>query len=410
MSCIEVERLDGLYLVGRHHVTTHNSSIGTNAGVIQEVLCNPEIRVGIFGNTKDISRPFLAQIKEEFDSNELLHEVYHDVLWENTKDAPSWSVERGLTVKRRGNPKEASIEAHGLIDAMPTGRHFPLLVYDDIITEKNVTNDDQIRKATERVELSDNLGVGDGTRKWYFGTRYHFGDSYGHLIEHGIAVPRLYPATDDGTLNGNPVLLSPEAWEKKKRDQRSQIAAQMLQNPIAGQENTFYTKWLKPYWVRPIMMNVYITCDPSKGQNKASDRTAITVTGIDSLGNKYLLDGYCHRMPLSERWSRLKELHKKWSNMPGVQLLRVGYERYGMQTDLEYFDEKMRQEGQRFDIQELNWTREGTGGQGKKQRVERLEPDFRQGCFFVPGRSGTPLTRARRAGHYRKMARISSTS
>ena len=365
------------------------SSLGTNAGVIQEIMCNPEIRIGIFGNTKEISRPFLAQIKEEFDTNELLHEVYHDVLWENTKDAPSWSVQGGITVKRRGIPKEASVEAHGLIDAMPTGRHFQLLAYDDIITEKNVTNPDQIRKATERVELSDNLGVGDGTRKWYFGTRYHFGDSYGHLIEHNIVTPRLYPATDDGTLNGNPVLLSPEAWEKKKRDQRSQIAAQMLQNPIAGQENTFYTKWLKPYWVVPIMMNVYIMGDPSKGRSKTSDRTALPVIGIDSDGNKFLLDGYCHKMPLSERWRRLKELHKKWSSVPGVQSVKVGYERYGMQSDDEYFDEKMRLEGNRFDIEELGWTGE-VGRQAKEHRVERLEPDFRNGNFFVPAKVWHP--------------------
>lgn len=365
------------------------SSWGTFAGVIQEVFCDPEIRVGIFGNTKDISRPFLSQIKEEFDSNELLHEIYHDVLWENTKDAPSWAVDKGITVKRKGNPKEATIEAHGLIDAMPTGRHFPLLVYDDIITEKNVTNPDQIRKATERVELSDNLGVGDGTRKWYFGTRYHFGDSYGHLIEHGIVEPRLHPATEDGTLDGKPVLLSQEAWDEKKRSQRSQIAAQMLQNPIAGQENTFYTKWLRPYWVRPIMMNVYITVDPSKGRTKSSDRTAIVVTGIDTLGNKYLLDGYCHRMPMSDRWKRIRELHEKWSGMPGVQMIKVGYERYGMQVDVEYLEERMRLEKYHFEVIELNWTGQ-TGEQSKTNRVERLEPDFRQGCFLVPGKVWYP--------------------
>ena len=59
--------------------------------------------------------------------------------------------------------------------------------------------------------------------------------------------------------------------------------------------------------------------------------------GLDANGNKYLLDGFCHRMTLSQRWDHLKHLHKKWSAMPGVNFVRVGYERFGQQSDDEYF-------------------------------------------------------------------------
>lgn len=389
--CREVEAdPDGyLDLWARGH---GKSSIITFGGAIQEIIVDPEITIGIFSVTRDISAKFLAQIKQEIEGNSELRDTYPDVFWQNPRtEAPVWSTKDGLVVRRKGNPKEATLEAHGLVDAMPTGRHFRLLAFDDIVTERHVSNPDQIRKVTERVELSDNLGVGDGTRKWFIGTRYSFADSYGHLLEHNIVRPRLYPATDDGTLDGTPVFLSAAAWEEKKRAQRTTISAQMLQNPIAGNEQTFRTEWLRGYWLRPLTMNVYIMGDPSLGRSKSSDRTAIGVVGIDTLGNKYLLDGVVHRMKLSERWTHLRDLHMKWSRMPGVQLVSVGYERYGVQADTEYFEEQMRLTGYRFEIKELNWTGQ-VGEQSKKSRVGRLEPDIRQGRFFFPWRVWQPQT------------------
>ena len=385
-NCIQVESSDGQYLIGDHYIPTHNSTINTFAGGIQEALIDPETAICIFANNIKIARPFLSQIKEELESNERLKDVYSDALFKDPrKQSPQWSLDGGLILKRKGNPKESTFEAHGLIDALPTGKHFPFLFYDDIINEKNVTNPEQIKKAVERTELSFPLGIGEKTRRRFSGTRYHYGDSYGQLIKDDIINARLHPATDDGTLNGNPVFLTDEAWLKVKKEMRNTVAAQMLQNPSAGQENTFHTKWLKPYWIRPTILNVYIIVDPSKGKSKTSDRTAMAVIGIDTMQNKYLLDGYCHRMPLSDRWRFLSELHRKWTNANGVQRITVGYERYGAQSDEEYFYEKMRETGQHFEIEEVNWTRE-VGRESKGHRVERLEPDFRGGSFFIPGR------------------------
>lgn len=379
--CREVEEnTDGyLDLWSRAH---YKSSVITFAGSIQEVLANPEITIAIFSFNSKSARKFLGQIKQEFERNTNMHRFFPDVCWKSPRrEAPVWSLDKGLCFKRRGNPKEQTIEAHGLVDGMPTGGHWQLLIYDDVITEKFAKNPEMVRKATEQWEMSDNLGIGDGTRKWHIGTRYSFGDSYSIMLQRGIK-PRIYAATDNGQLDGVPVFLSPKRWAEIKNTQRSTVAAQMLQNPLAGSENTFRWDWFKGWEVRPRTLNVYIMCDPQKGSSRTSDRTAIAVVGVDSQGVKYLLDGFRHRMPLSDRWTRIRDLYVKWSRMPGVSICRVGYERYGAMTDEDYIREQMRMEDFSFELVILNWTKDGT--QSKKDRVERLEPDFRRNRFLLP--------------------------
>ena len=385
--CREVEvNPDGyIDLWARAHGKTSIISVG---GTIQEILCDPEITIAIFSATKALAQAILGQIMNEFETNDSLKEIFKDVLYENPRGTgpdgrpTKWSLTRGIAVKRKGKPKEATVEAHGLIDGQPTGRHFNLHVYDDIVTQDFI-EEGQLKKTAERFELADNLGTRHGVRKWIVGTRYHFADVYGAILEKGSAKPRIHPATEDGTLNGRLVLLTPADWERRKREQSLKVlSAQMLLNPIAAGVATFETKWFKSYDVIPSCLNVYMLVDPSKGKGPRSDRTAIAVIGIDQSGIKYFLDGYCHRMTLSERWERMKELKRKWENHPGVQMVRVGYEQYGMVDDISVMEERMLRERNRFEIVELKTPE--TGGHSKRDRIERLEPDIRGGRFRVP--------------------------
>jgi hypothetical protein len=364
----------------------YKSSIITFALTIQDIVIDPEVTIGIFSYSRGTAQKFLSQIKTELEKNENLKTCFPDVLfWDPEREADRWSLDKGIVVKRLGNPKEATVEAWGLVEGQPTGVHFKVLVFDDMIEQRNVTNPEQVQKATEAWELADNLGVGPGTIHRYVGTRYALGDTYQTMIDRGAVKVRLKPATHNGRIDGKPVFWDEKTWEEKKVKQRSTLPAQLLQNPAAGKQSVFDLEWMRPYEIRPTTLNVYIMGDPSRGRTVRSDRTAIAVVGIDSAGNKYLLDGARHRMKLSQRWEMLRMLYAKWSNEYGVQSVRVGYERFGQQTDDEYFQEKMRSlpDGEEpFTIEELAWPNEGKNS--KADRVQRLQPDFEGEKFFLP--------------------------
>lgn len=384
-NCIEVE--GGMYCAGRAFLPTHNSTLITFGKTIQDILCDKEITIGLFSHTRPIAKGFLQQIKREFEDNEILKDRYKDVLWSNPeKEAPKWSEDGGLIVRREGNPKEATLEAHGLVDGQPTSKHFRGRVYDDVVA--CVMSPEMVQKTTDAWDLSQNLGAEGGWVR-YIGTRYGLHDTYKTILERGAAVPRIHAATHNGRMDGKPVFLSEATWKNKLRhSSRAILASQQLQNPMADEAATFQTQWLRSYDVRPRTLNVYIMADPSRGRSATSDNTAMAVVGISSTGAKFLLDGACHRMTLSQRWMMLRTLYHRWARMPGVQHISVGYERYGQQSDDEYFQEQMELEHRRkvpnafFVINELAWPREGGGS--KRERVERLEPDLRNGRLFLP--------------------------
>jgi hypothetical protein len=125
------------------------------------------------------------------------------VLWADPqKESPKWSEDEGITVKRKGNPKEATVEAWGLVDGQPTSKHFDVLNYDDIVVESSVGTPEMIKKTTDALSNSYNLGKRGGKRR-FVGTRYHYNDTYREIMDRGTVTPRLYPATVGGTVDGS---------------------------------------------------------------------------------------------------------------------------------------------------------------------------------------------------------------
>ena len=371
--CREVQDAPDGYidLWAREH---YKSTIITFGLTIQDILNNPEVTVGIFSHTRPIAKGFLRQIKQEFETNDLLKSLFPDILWADPrKQAPKWSEDDGIVVRRKGNPKEQTVEAWGLVDGQPTSKHFKTVVYDDVVVPESVSTPDMIAKTTERWELSRNL-TSEGGATRVIGTRYHYNDTYKPIMERGFDV-RLYPATEDGTVDGAPVLLTSDRLAEKRREMGPYtFACQMLQDPKADETQGFKTDWLKHYsQTTRAGQNVFILVDPANSKRKESDYSSFWVVGCNGDQNLYALDMVRDRLNLSERADTLFKLHKKWKPTEPV-----GYEKYGMMADIEHIYDKQERDNYRFPITELG------GSQPKPDRIKRLIPWFEQNRFYLP--------------------------
>jgi hypothetical protein len=335
---LEKDDLDrGLYLWSREH---YKSTLITTVKVIQKVLNNPEETIAIFSYSKSAAIKLLRPIKRLFEQSTFLKWLFPDILYENPEvEADKWSEEIGLLVKRRSVCREHTIEAHGLIESSPTGSHFSGRVYDDVETLELANSPDLMEKLIEAFDMSDNLGRAGG---WHcvVGTTYTHTGLLQNLRERrrldGSPYYKLSlkPATDDGTPNGKPVLLSQERLD----DLRTKPAffSQQLLDPTPRTNRPIRYERIKhvPTHQIPQKLWKFMAVDPAgTNKNKHGDSWGIIVAGVrpfrDDVGasDVYILDMLAEQMEVGEAMDKIVRMYKKHG-----RILKLGVERVASTT------------------------------------------------------------------------------
>jgi predicted phage terminase large subunit-like protein len=251
------------------------------------------------------------------------------------------------------------------------------MVYDDVVTKTSVTTPEMIEKTNDMWELSLPLSTIGGKRR-YIGTYYKHGDTY-HLIEkRGAAIVRKYPATKNGKVDGESVYMPMEELAKRRREWGQQTySIQMLLDPSQDSKQGFKKEWLK-FWDADNFagLNTIILCDPAGTKKKSSghdpDYTVFILLGYGADTNWYVCDMIRDRLSLTERANVLFRWHREYKPM------FVGYEKYGKDSDIEHYQDRMNRENYRFEITELG------GSMAKSERIGSLVPDFENGHIYLP--------------------------
>ncbi len=368
--CREVEREPEGYLDlwSRFH---WKSSIITQAGSVQEILIDPNITIGIISNIRPLAKKFVMQIQRALERKNLFV-LFEDILHEKPPRS-GWSAEDGLIVKRTANPKEPTVMGAGL-EALPTGVHWSLRIYDDIVTRESVGTPEQIMKTTEAWEHSLALCTIEGGREWNLGTRYHPDDTYSVMLARKALKERRRICYDSA---GKSVLMDEDklARLRVKMGERT-FSSQMLQLPISAGTRMFKDEWFQTLAEMPARssLNVYVIIDSANAKRKTSDYTTMFVIGFGRDFNYYPLDALRDKINLAERTRCLFDLVERWR--PNM----VFWEQQGLASDVEHVKLEQERIGWHFPITGIEQS------VGKSDRIGWLVPLFEGGRIWFPNR------------------------
>lgn len=384
--CLHIQNKDvlrKLILIPRGNFKSSAGSIGYPIWLL---LNNPNERILLASSTATLTQHFLRRIKSVFEKNELFQWLFPELI-PDWKCPGKWS-ESEIQIPRSGVFPEASIETIG-VGGKVTGRHYGVMIFDDIIEEQAANSLDELTKVKDWHDLSeplfDNPSIG---RELVIGTRWHVSDLYGWII----ASDKRYDVyLRQAIENGKSIF--PERfsleWLNLLRDSKPKMfATQYMNDPLREGMTEFQEGWLRNWnlsengkqlvladgKVIPFgNLNRYIHVDPAISDKPGACRSAITVSAMNEKGYVFLLDLWVKKgAGISETVDQILRLCRKWKPI-ATTIETIAYQKALAQI----LKERALSSGQHVRVVEYK------PGSLKEGRIRRLQ-DYAIKGFYLP--------------------------
>lgn len=166
-----------LLLVSRGHV---KSNIVTIAWALWKIVRDPNIRILIGSHKEPDAKKFLRTIKSYIESERFQH-FYPEIKKAMDGGKPRvWNATE-ILVERTSTTTENTVEVFSQ-GADVTGRHYELIILDDLVTRESTRSSELIKATKDFHELLQNL-LDPGGLEIMLGTRYDYSDEYGRVLE-----------------------------------------------------------------------------------------------------------------------------------------------------------------------------------------------------------------------------------
>jgi len=356
------------------------STICTIAYSLYRLLSHPDLRVLIVSNTAVQARAFLREIRAHLEAN-----FWFQAHFGNLRVKPWNDLELSISTRSK-KKKEASITALGVLGPI-IARHYDLIILDDVVDEENARSQ----------KLRDKLLV------WYYkvllpalepegeihiiGTRYHYLDLYGHLLEQEFREHHwVYCAIQE--VKGRELALWEEKFslkllKEKQKEAGSIIFNSQYQNDVQLMRGAIFKKeWFQYYQVLPgaVRLEKFIGIDLALSQKESGDYFALVVCGRERRSGKvYVLDCIHTRLTFSKQLELTVNYFKK-HNEPKAPVIRVCVEANAYQ---EAFAQKLREKG--LPVKSIIRVKD------KLSRAYQVQARFENGEILFPSRGAEDL-------------------
>lgn len=277
--------------------------------VIFEVIADPDLRVLIVSNTQLQAEVFLREIKYHLEHNAELRDVFGNYVGEM-----KWDVREVIVEPRRSHAKESTISCVG-VGGPVVSRHYDLIIADDLIDEDNARTEGQREKVRSWFYRSLLPTLEPDGRIYILGTRYHFLDLYGRLVEGEYRdrhkVVKALP--DDGTTPW-PEKFTVEWLQNRRIEMGTVLFNGQYQNDVQAMKGAiFRADWLRHVDTAPDGLAIYMGVDLAISRRETADYFAVVTVGVDHKTRElYVLDAIQRRLTFKQQTDLIVAQYAKW--------------------------------------------------------------------------------------------------
>ncbi len=367
---------------------TFKSSVVTIGFALQFILNEPDCRILIDSETFSKSKAFLREIIGHLENNEQFREVFKAIHgmypFETRSKAKLWTDSELILPCRKRDRKEPTISCAG-IDVTKNGMHYDLIICDDLHSEQNVTNKEQIQKVKDHYRLAFSL-LDPGQPMIVIGTRWDYNDLYQHIMDfeqEDFNILKKSAYNEDHSLFF-PEVLSEKELDKIRRRQGSYIfSCQYLNEPVSDENAIFRRdKIVRKDWedIKGRPMNWYLSVDPSytdpRGTGIYSDYVGMVLVGMDFMRDLYVRHITRKKMTYSETINEIFRIYtdQKFADIKNMKIL---LEIIGTKSLSYELANEQRRRNTWLPIQEIKSRTES-----KEERIRGLAPFYEYGHIF----------------------------
>ena len=373
---------------------TLKSTVITVGLTIQFGINFPNGRVLIVSETFTKGKAFLGEVKTHYEKNIKLRSIYGTIYKNEDGSAmtpnqnekyDTWSTEQ-LNLSSRNRPlKEGSVECAG-IGVTKNGMHYDLVIADDLHSELNTKEKEQIDKVKDYFKLLFSL-LEPGACLAVVGTRWDDDDLYQMIIddyEDMFNFITRMAETDEGTLF-YPTRLNRTTLDDFRKIQGPYLySCQYLNNPIDSDTAEFKVSNFKSITreeASSIPMNLYGLVDPSyAGRHGSSDYAAFGIGGMGVRREIYMRYCFQDKLKYSEIFDKMAELQDQWPDVKFWWVEAIGTK--SLEDDFERMNDERRTQGKRPLIIHYNRSQQLS----KEDRIRALAPFYERGeAYHVQG-------------------------